>query len=183
MTLNKFIFIISLIFIITTLLTGCTTSLTDIEEDINITYSKEQTEKALEFALSRVGKPYVWGGNGPDKFDCSGLIIWAYKQIDRNIKFKIGNNYFTDASVDDLYNFNTVQIPPSQLNPGDIIFFTHDTDRITHGGLFINWINENTFKYIHASSTDSQKKVVIATRKIDYRGYQWFAGAGRLKQF
>ncbi len=181
MKLNKLL--IFLILIIAIFFTGCTPYIKNIEEDINITYSEEQTEKALEYALSRVGKPYVWGGNGPDEFDCSGFIIWSYKQIDRDIKFKIGNEFFPDASIDDIYNFNTVQVSPSDLRPGDIIFLTNDANRITHGGLFINWTDESTFKYIHASSAESNKKVVIATRDLNYSAYQWFAGAGRLKQY
>ena len=36
--------------------------------------------KALEAAKTKIGAPYVWGGNGPDAFDCSGLTSWAYKQ-------------------------------------------------------------------------------------------------------
>ena len=183
MKANKYKLLIFPILITAILSTGCTPYMTDIEEDINITYTKEQTEKALEYALSRVGKPYVWGGNGPDEFDCSGLIIWSYSQVDLNIKFKIGNEFFSDASVDDLYNFNIVQISPSNLRPGDIIFLTNDANRITHGGLFINWTDESTFKYIHASSANSNKKVVIATRDVNYRGYQWFAGSGRLKKY
>lgn len=35
---------------------------------------------ALEAAKTKIGAPYVWGGNGPDAFDCSGLTSWAYKQ-------------------------------------------------------------------------------------------------------
>ena len=35
---------------------------------------------ALEAAKTKIGAPYVWGGNGPDSFDCSGLTSWAYKQ-------------------------------------------------------------------------------------------------------
>lgn len=36
--------------------------------------------KALEAAKTKIGAPYVWGGSGPDVFDCSGLTSWAYKQ-------------------------------------------------------------------------------------------------------
>ena len=38
-------------------------------------------EQALRFALTRIGDPYVWGGAGPDDFDCSGLVMWAYAQV------------------------------------------------------------------------------------------------------
>ncbi len=35
---------------------------------------------AVRAALSRLGRPYVWGATGPDRFDCSGLVQWAYRQ-------------------------------------------------------------------------------------------------------
>ena len=34
---------------------------------------------------SKLGKPYVWGATGPNSFDCSGLMQWAYKKIGVNI--------------------------------------------------------------------------------------------------
>lgn len=42
---------------------------------------KSLGEQALDFALSKKGSDYVWGGNGPDVFDCSGLTKWAYAQV------------------------------------------------------------------------------------------------------
>ena len=33
---------------------------------------------AYSYACSRIGCPYVWGGEGPDSFDCSGLVTWAF---------------------------------------------------------------------------------------------------------
>ena len=35
---------------------------------------------AVKAALSKLGRPYVWGGRGPDAFDCSGLTRWSYAQ-------------------------------------------------------------------------------------------------------
>jgi peptidoglycan DL-endopeptidase CwlO len=35
---------------------------------------------AVRAALSRLGRPYVWGATGPDQFDCSGLVKWSYAQ-------------------------------------------------------------------------------------------------------
>lgn len=37
-------------------------------------------ERVVRAALSRLGCPYVWGATGPDRFDCSGLVKWAYAQ-------------------------------------------------------------------------------------------------------
>ncbi|WP_038169386.1 C40 family peptidase [Tomitella biformata] len=38
-------------------------------------------QRALAAADSKVGSPYVWGATGPDAFDCSGLVQWAYDQV------------------------------------------------------------------------------------------------------
>lgn len=36
---------------------------------------------AYSYACSRIGCPYAWGAEGPDSFDCSGLVTWAYRQL------------------------------------------------------------------------------------------------------
>lgn len=36
---------------------------------------------AYSYACSRIGCPYEWGAEGPDSFDCSGLVTWAYRQL------------------------------------------------------------------------------------------------------
>jgi cell wall-associated NlpC family hydrolase len=36
--------------------------------------------RALRAALTRQGAPYIWGAEGPGTFDCSGLVLWAYRQ-------------------------------------------------------------------------------------------------------
>jgi cell wall-associated NlpC family hydrolase len=35
---------------------------------------------AVQAALTRIGDPYVWGGSGPNVFDCSGLVMWSFQQ-------------------------------------------------------------------------------------------------------
>lgn len=40
-------------------------------------------EVFLDLAYRQIGKPYVWGGEGPNGFDCSGLIMWCYRQLTR----------------------------------------------------------------------------------------------------
>src|SRR5690606_36804644 len=42
-------------------------------------------EVALDAALSKVGSPYVYGAAGPNAFDCSGLVQWAYRQAGREL--------------------------------------------------------------------------------------------------
>lgn len=43
------------------------------------------TEPIVQLALSKLGCPYVWGATGPDTFDCSGLVVWAFKQNGQSI--------------------------------------------------------------------------------------------------
>ena len=66
---------------------------------------------AVQAAESRVGLPYVWGASGPGEFDCSGLVMWAYAQAGVSLPHYSGSQY------DD-----TVQIPMSDLEPGDLVF-------------------------------------------------------------
>jgi peptidoglycan DL-endopeptidase CwlO len=66
---------------------------------------------AVQAAESRVGDPYVWGGAGPDDFDCSGLVMWAYEQAGISLP------HYSGAQFAD-----TTQIPMSDLEPGDLVF-------------------------------------------------------------
>lgn len=159
-----------------TVLTGCIGS--PIKQ---VAISDLQAEMALNTALGVIGKPYVWGGRGPNKFDCSGLITWSYKKaLGRNALFRIGNRTTGDATMQDLWRYNVTRLLPNDLQPGDIIFITGEKDSITHGGLFTRWINNSEFEFINASSHYGE--VVVDTWSLDgaKRG-QWFIGAGRLK--
>jgi cell wall-associated NlpC family hydrolase len=66
---------------------------------------------AVQAALSRVGDPYVWGAAGPDAFDCSGLVMWAYAQAGIYLP------HFSGAQYAD-----TTHISMSDLEPGDLVF-------------------------------------------------------------
>jgi peptidoglycan DL-endopeptidase CwlO len=79
--------------------------------------------QALRFALTKLGDPYVWGGAGPNDFDCSGLVMWAYAQVG------ISLDHFTG----DQWNEGE-HISRSQLEPGDLVFFFQD---IGHVGMYI----------------------------------------------
>jgi len=78
---------------------------------------------ALRIAMSRIGDAYVWGGAGPNVFDCSGLVVWAYAQLGISLP------HFTGA----LWN-SGVHVSRAQLQPGDLIFFFAD---IGHVGIYV----------------------------------------------
>ncbi|OBK23792.1 hypothetical protein A5634_04990 [Mycobacterium asiaticum] len=66
---------------------------------------------AVRAALTRLGRPYVWGATGPDRFDCSGLVQWAYAQagvhLERTTYQQINEG---------------LPVPRSQVRPGDLVF-------------------------------------------------------------
>ncbi|MCV7344530.1 C40 family peptidase [Mycolicibacterium rhodesiae] len=66
---------------------------------------------AVRAALSRLGCPYVWGATGPDRFDCSGLVKWAYAQAGVSL------HRTTYDQIND-----GVPVPRSQVRPGDLVF-------------------------------------------------------------
>jgi cell wall-associated NlpC family hydrolase len=82
-----------------------------------------QTTKAMSLALAQIGKPYVWGGTGPDTFDCSGLMQWSWANAGISIP----------RVADDQQSWTT-PIPISQVQPGDLVFFG---DPAHHVGMYI----------------------------------------------
>jgi cell wall-associated NlpC family hydrolase len=66
---------------------------------------------AVRAALSRLGRPYVWGATGPDRFDCSGLVQWAYARAGLSLRRTTYEQILDGAAVS-----------PSQVRPGDLVF-------------------------------------------------------------
>jgi cell wall-associated NlpC family hydrolase len=80
----------------------------------------EQRLKAVEFAKRQVlaKKPYVWGDEGPNAFDCSGLVYAAYKYAGLGWP-----NW--DRLNSGLFYTYTKQIPIADMQPGDLIFYSY----------------------------------------------------------
>lgn len=79
--------------------------------------------QALRWALTRRGDPYVWGAAGPDAFDCSGLVMWAYAHVGISLEHYTGDQWNEGE-----------HISRSELEPGDLVFFYQD---IGHVGLYV----------------------------------------------
>jgi cell wall-associated NlpC family hydrolase len=85
---------------------------------------------AVAFALSQVGVPYEWGGDGPadgEGFDCSGLTQAAWSAAGRSLPRTAQTQYEATAPV-------PVGAP---LAPGDLLFFGTSLQAITHVGLYV----------------------------------------------
>ncbi|WP_030597669.1 C40 family peptidase [Streptomyces fulvoviolaceus] len=79
--------------------------------------------KAIAFARSQIGKPYVWGATGPDSYDCSGLTQAAWNAAGISLP---------RVTYDQVNAGTTVSLANAQ--PGDLVFFYDD---ISHVGLYI----------------------------------------------
>jgi len=97
--------------------------------DISGTVSASTEQRAVQYAESQIGKPYQWGAAGPDSYDCSGLVMWAYDQVGVHLDHYTGYQWNEGA-----------HIPVSALRPGDLVFFatnTSDPNTIHHVGIYI----------------------------------------------
>lgn len=81
---------------------------------------------AVAEAERQIGKPYKWGGAGPDNFDCSGLTAWAWRA---------GGVTLTHSALAQ-YN-QTPRVAPSDMQPGDLLFFGPNVAGIHHNAIYI----------------------------------------------
>lgn len=110
-------------------------------------------------ALSKNGFPYVYGGAGPNSFDCSGFVQWVYKQ---------NGIYIPRTVYPQYYSCDLVSSP----EPGDLVFF-NTTGFLGHVGIYIG-----DGEFIHAGTESTG--VYIANFYSSY----WqgcYQGAGRFR--
>ncbi len=98
--------------------------------------------QAVGYARSQIGKPYLFGGTGPAAFDCSGLMMMAYRSAGVNIPRTSQQQYA-----------QLPHVPASQVQDGDLVFFA-GADGTTaapgHVGLVIG---KNTMIEAYATGT------------------------------
>jgi cell wall-associated NlpC family hydrolase len=80
---------------------------------------------AIAAAQAQLGKPYVWGGAGPDSFDCSGLTSWAWRAAGVSLPHLAQYQYQL-----------TRRVAISDLLPGDLVFYGTPTD-VYHEGMYV----------------------------------------------
>ena len=78
---------------------------------------------AIAYAEAQIGKPYVWGGTGPDGFDCSGLVMMAYNSAGVSIP----------RTSEEQWAWGP-KIQPGQQEPGDLVFFAGSDGTPTNPG-------------------------------------------------
>jgi len=118
----------------------------------------------VQYALSFVGKSYVYGATGPNSFDCSGFTQYVYKHF----------GYSINRIADDQAS-NGVAVSYANLQPGDLICFSHtysSGDYITHVGIYIG-----DGKIVHAAN--SKRGVTVDSITSGYY-YSHYACARRI---
>ena len=134
-------------------------------KSMNVT-EKKYRDYIIKVAKSKIGTPYVWGGENNSGFDCSGLVQYSYR--------KAGIN--TPRVANDMANTYERIYRARDLKPGDLIFFeTKEAGRISHTGMYIG----NGY-FIHASS--AYKQVTISKLEGFYAEH-FKGGANILKQY
>ncbi|MEW2376857.1 NlpC/P60 family protein [Micromonospora sp. NPDC047812] len=104
--------------------------------------------KALAYAKAQLGDPYLWAAEGPDRFDCSGLIYAAYRSA--------GYYGLPRVSRDQYYATRSRTVSRTALLPGDLLFFASGTSWTTihHMGMYVGG-----GKMIHAPTTGDVVKI------------------------
>ncbi len=81
---------------------------------------------AVAAAEAEEGKPYVYGAAGPDSYDCSGLMLWAWGKAGVSLSHSAQMQYS-----------ETTRVSVSDMQPGDIIFFGGSTGSIGHDAMYV----------------------------------------------
>lgn len=91
---------------------------------------RSKIDRAVRIALNQVGDPYRYGAEGPDRFDCSGLIFYSYRRAG------FVNMPRTSGSQARWLG----KVRKRNMRRGDLMFFA-DGGGIYHAGIFLRWEN------------------------------------------
>lgn len=103
--------------------------------------------RAAALSLQFLGRPYVWGGEDPSGFDCSGLVQYVYGRLGLALPRVARDQYHAG-----------VHVPFSQLEPGDLVFF----ENLGHVGIYLG-----RGRFVHAPHTGT----VVQIAELD----GWYA--------
>jgi cell wall-associated NlpC family hydrolase len=115
----------------------------------------------VDFAMRYEGRPYVYAGEGPKAFDCSGFTMFV---IQKTLSIDITH----DMSVQ--YDMGS-HVRRNALQPGDLVFFKNTSERgLSHTGIYIG-----DGQFIHAENESTG--VRISDLDSDYYSSHWYGAA------
>lgn len=118
--------------------------------------------EAVFQALSQLGKPYQWGGDDQNGFDCSGLTQYVYRQTDINLPRTAAEQYRATKRIDD-----------HERKAGDLLFFKQNGRQIDHVAIYLG-----NGEFVHAPNSDRN------VDRDDLTHVYWsqhYIGAGRVQ--
>lgn len=105
----------------------------------------DQGSEVVLRALSLLGVNYRWGGNTPETgLDCSGMVRHVFRETMGLVLPRRSEEMSRSA----------VQVPPSELRPGDLVFFNTLRRTFSHVGIYIG-----NNQFVHAPSTGGAVRV------------------------
>ncbi|MET0281704.1 MAG: C40 family peptidase [Steroidobacteraceae bacterium] len=112
-------------------------------------------------AAALLGRPYRFGGNGPEAFDCSGLVSFVHRELGIDVPRTTAGQFRAAHPV-----------VVEALQPGDLLFFRMDGPQVAHVGIYVG-----ERRFIHAPQSGRP----VETRSLDDRFYHSrLLRAGRL---
>jgi len=98
---------------------------------------KAAAARAADSASKLVGKPYRYGGSGPAAFDCSGLVMFSYRQAGVSLPHSTAQQRRISRHV-----------KAAELRRGDLLFFDQEGKKNSHVGIYLG-----AGKFVHAPSS------------------------------
>ena len=121
------------------------------------TPSTNKVQAVIDLAHKQLGKPYVWGAEGPNSFDCSGLIYYVYKNAASITLPRTSSAQYSAG----------VAVSRSNLKAGDLIFSSTDgTGNITHVAIYVG-----DGQMIHAPRTGKNVEKVSINKSYWNKAY------------
>lgn len=153
-------------------------------------FEVNKADEVINEAKKHIGKPYVWGAEGPNSFDCSGYVSYVLKQTG----LSLGADRITTSSAISFLNGKGVtsyQYPTNEANPanakkGDLVFYYDSTGDPIHMGIYMG--NGQIIHCAASMPSGPQDQVMISgvddlgtkhgTKIITYRVYRIFPQSG-----
>ena len=143
----------------------------DTQQTTTTTTSKTQARTAAKRVSNRVvsakdtamrqrGDAYAYGGAGPERFDCSGLIYYSY----RRAGFAVPRTSGAQAGF-------VRRISKQAMRPGDLMFFTGGGG-VYHAAIFLKWSHGHAVM-VHSPGSGERVKVAVPWTS------SWFGGTLR----
>ena len=124
------------------LLAGCTSS-PEIPQQTTVRASNEVASKAVVYAHEMLGKPYLYAGDTPAGFDCSGLVKYSYGRA--------GISMPRDTQAQ---HRMSVLVSTRGLREGDLLFFDQEGRKKSHVGIYLG-----NGRFFHAPSSGGKVRI------------------------